>query len=274
MSKSPILFADHRTTTGGLADAISRIDRDALCKEYREAMQRAPSRADRKKKYFGDPPGDDPGNRRFEEHLALALWNLGGDWPRPDGGRTRLLDYQFPLYSTQQDGIGKIDSVGVSDARFVVIEMKVALKGRGDNPLKALMQGLRYSAVAQGGRDSAVAQANLAVIAAEAKERFGVEISGDPPIVQILAPKAWWLGWKAAGDWEPTFSKLIEDMSGRLGIDIECLALTDVGPADIDYGRTDGIRRRLRWAPLLYPVTGCNLQIGEALPPHRSGEER
>ena len=53
MSEFPTLFAGRWTTTG-LADAISGIDRDELIKEYREAMQRAPSRADRDKSYFVD----------------------------------------------------------------------------------------------------------------------------------------------------------------------------------------------------------------------------
>lgn len=61
----------------GLADAISGIDRDELIKEYREAMQRAPSRADRDKSYFVDShtghlSGAESSNR-FEEHLAIAL---------------------------------------------------------------------------------------------------------------------------------------------------------------------------------------------------------
>lgn len=67
MDEFRVLFADHWTTTG-LADAISGIDRDELIKEYREAMRRAPSRADRGKSYFvghtGHLSGADSSNLR------------------------------------------------------------------------------------------------------------------------------------------------------------------------------------------------------------------
>ena len=275
-SKFPTLFTD-RFNTEGLAAAISGIDRAALHKEYEKLIRCAPSRSARGKRYFVGHTGvltNSQSSNRFEEHLAIALWSLRRDWPRPGGGRTRLLDYQFPLKSTQQDQIGKIDLVGVTNGRLVVIELKIKREnGNDDTPVKALMEGLRYAAVAH---------ANRSAIAAEAKARFGVAISDDPPIVQLLAPKAWWSGWTtgmanstriAAGDWEPAFAELIQDINQQLGVRVECLALTDVRPADIDYG-PDRNRPRLLHVPSLHPVTGRTLRIGEALPPHRSGDNR
>ena len=134
------------------------------------------------------------------------------------------------------------------------------------------MQALGYAAIAHASR---------AEIAAEAKERFDAAISGDPPIVQLLAPKAWWKGWtemvkptrNAAGAWEPAFAELIQDVRQQLGVSVECLALVDVGPANIGSG-SDGRWPCLPRAPALYPVTGKYLRIGKALPPHRSGEAR
>ena len=122
-SKFHILFDDHWTTRG-LADAISRIDRDALSKEYEELIRCAPSREDRDKSYFVDShtgclSGDNPSNRSeehlSEEHLALALWNLDGYCPRPDGGRTRLLDYQFPPEIEAAEGRGRQGGLGRSN---------------------------------------------------------------------------------------------------------------------------------------------------------------
>ena len=268
------LFSRYHTTD--LAKTISEINRVKLNKKYREAIRYAPSRSSRKKPYFGSHTGDllgDGPSNRFEEHLAIALWSLRGDWPRSGGGRTRLLDYQVPLYSCNRDQIGAIDLVGVTEAGgLVVIELKVKPRtGRSVTPVEALMQGLGYAAVAH---------ANRSTIADETKECFGVPISDDPPIVQLLAPKAWWRGWtdmkkstrNAAGDWEPAFADLIQDIDQQLDVSVECLALTDVGPADIDYG-SNGKRPRLLWTPELHPVTGRTLHIDEALPPHRIGED-
>lgn len=274
-SKFPTLFAN-RLKTRDLTDTILRINR-VLPKEYEELVRCAPSRSDRKKRYFvcshdGNLSGDGPSNR-FEERLAIALWELGGHWSRPGGGRTRLLDYQVP-WKPKGHGRNNIDLVGVTETgRLVIVELKIKPKrnSRGDVPLKALLQGLRYAAIAS---------ANQSVIIAEAKKRFDVAISDDPPIVQLLAPKAWWRGWtdmanrtrNDAGNWEPAFVELIRNIDQRLGVYVECLALADVGPDDIDCGRT-GNRPRLRRVPSLYPVTGETLRIGEALPSHRNGED-
>jgi hypothetical protein len=57
------------------------------------------------------------------------------------------------------------------------------------------MEGLRYAAIVE---------ADLEAIASEAHRRFGVKISGEPPIIALLAPRAWWRGWidtPAAGAW-------------------------------------------------------------------------
>ena len=52
--------------------------------------------------------------------------------------------------------------------------------------MAAFMQGLRYAAIVE---------ANHSVIAAEAARCFNVKIIEEPPVVQILAPKAWWRAW-------------------------------------------------------------------------------
>ena len=149
----------------------------------------------------------------------------------------------------------------------MVIELKVKPQGknsRGENPAAALMQGLRYAAIVE---------ANCGAIAAEAARRFNVLIVGESPIVQILAPKAWWRGWfelgdstrKAVGRWEPEFFKLARDVEEKLGLAVECLALDDLDHADIAYG-ADCKQPQLGRATALYPV---RIGIGEALPQHR-----
>ena len=214
-------------------------------------------------------------SNRFEERLAIAIWRFKGCWPRPDGGRFRILDYQFPLMARKKDkGLGKIDLLGVTDeGRLMVIELKVKPKGdnkRGESPAAALMQGLRYAAIVE---------ANHRVIAAEAARYFKVEIKEESPVVQILAPKAWWRVWselsastrRDTGNWEPEFSKFARDIENKLGIAIECMALDDHDHADFGSDRS---KPQLERAPALYPVRpdAFTFRIGTALPAHRPGK--
>ena len=207
---------------------IRRVKRDELRDEYLKLIEYAPHRADRGKCYFVDghtgiPSGTSESNR-FEDHLAMALWKLKKFWPRADGGQFYLLDYQFPLQARRSDrGIGKVDLVGLTEKRrFMVIELKVKPKGeknRRENPVAALLQGLRYAAIVQ---------ANQEVIAKEVESRFKITVAEQPPIVQVLAPEDWWQGWIQFAGSTPTatgFGELAEDIEEQIGVTIECAAL-------------------------------------------------
>ena len=252
----PILFSERSTTTD-LAVDIQRIDVVDLCREYDQLRKAAPSRSARNKRYFvghnGRPQAKYPGSPS-EKHLAVALWRLKAQWPRAGGGWLRLLDYQFPLKATRCDtGLGEVDLLGATDqGRLVVIELKVQRKNgsRGDTPLLALMEGLRYAAVVH---------ANHGAIAAEARERFAIHLSAEPPIVQILAPQDWWRGWcdmarstrRAAGQWEQNFLDLSAELEHRLGLVIECMSLQGTSLADITW---DGRAPCLGQTPPMHPV--------------------
>ncbi len=268
--KFRILFETEFRTTG-LSETMSGIDRNDLCREYEDLRHCAPKRHCRGKKYLAKNRttlltiGD---TNRFEEHLAiwLCLCGTGGFWLLPDMGRLRLLDYQVPLYAQQKDEIGEVDLLGVtSSGQLAVIELKVNREKGGDSPPAALMQGLGYAAIIE---------ANQAEIAQEAKRRFDAEVSEQPPIVKVLAPKAWWLRWlespdsapEAAGNWESEFSRLAGDVEERLGIVVECLALDDLKCADIAGDTKPKVNRTVA----LYPVhPGRAPAIGSALPFHR-----
>ena len=236
----PTLFRERWTTTG-LAGAIRGIDVAALCGEYDRLWKSAPSRHARDKSYFvghdGRVQARNPGSPA-EEHLAIALWRLDARWPRAGGGEMRLLDYQFPLKAWRTDaGLGKVDLLGVTDqGRLAVVELKVRRKdgSRGGTPLLALMEGLRYAAVVH---------ANHRAIAAEARSRFGIDVTDEPPIVQILAPEDWWRGWcdmvprtrTAAGRWEADFVELAARLEARLGTVIECVSLQGTSLTDVTW---------------------------------------
>ena len=227
----PILFRDRDDwPAGGLDDSIVSVDADALAAEYKLLRKNAPRRRDAGKAYFvghsGAPAGSGRSNR-WEEHYAMALWNLEHCWPRRGGGWHRFLDYQTPLKAKRADcGIGKIDLFGVTDrGRSMVVELKYPRKNSPDSPVLALMEGLRYAAVVE---------ANLRPIAAEIRSKFCVTQVDDqtPPIVQILAPFSWWRHWietKAAGDWGPALARLASDVEERVRVSVECMA-TDETP--------------------------------------------
>ena len=273
----PSILFERRWPTTGLAGAISEIDREDLWTEYGELRRRAPERHARGKKYFTGHSGTVPtagGSHRFEEHLAVALWRK---WKSPGAGRVRVLDYQVPLKARRSDcGIGKVDLLGVSDSgRLTVIELKVKPRNeaqRGESPMAALMQGLRYCAIVSANREP---------IAQEARSFFDQGISEEEPQVQILAPKAWWLSWleltgrtrTAAGNWEPEFATLVRDVEERLGVYVACAALDDVTAGDIKYGPR-GRRPRIDRELALHPVCpGETPPIGPAVQQHGAQAE-
>lgn len=259
-----VIFRRDWSGITGLAKAISKIDPDDLSKEYEALRHHAPQRHDVDKRYFVGHDGRLSSRKETEgshchvdeEHLAIALWRAGGFWPQADAGRLRLLDYQLPLWSRKSDKDRAVDLLGATDrGQLTVIELKVKPKSdmnRGESPMSALIQGLRYAAIID---------TNRAAIAEEAKRRFGEDISEEPPIVQILAPKSWWRGWlelsgstrRAAGAWELEFVRLARNIEERLGVVVEFMALDDVQHSDIDFG-SDGRRPQVNRTLAVHPV--------------------
>ena len=220
----------------GLAYNVAEVNVDTLHDEFVRLKKYAPRRTDSGKSYFSEKRDGRlsrrrAGNRaskRHEEHLAMALWNLKKSWSRDNGNLFCLLDYQFPLKAKQTDlHIGKVDLLGVTDqGQLMIIELKVKSKknnGRGDNPVVALLEGLRYAAIVQ---------ANQEAIADEVERRFQFKVTEGPPLLQILAPEDWWCGWmklgksrRSAGEWESEFEELARGITEQIGIAIECAAL-------------------------------------------------
>ena len=116
----------------------------------------------------------------------------------------------------------------------MVVELKIGRKhsARGDSPVLALMEGLRYAAVVR---------ANLRGIADEA--RPGDCPCDEPPIVQILGTGCWWNGWcgmtegtrRKVGRWRPRFLELSARLEDRIGIAIECALLRGTEPGDVTW---------------------------------------
>ena len=252
--------APSKTKRPGLALSIAEIKPEALCAEYKRLIECAPRRS----AYFGNHTGVPSGSRksnRYEEHLAMALWNMRGSWPPPEKGLFCLLDYQFPLQASSADeGIGEIDLLGLKEnGRLMIIELKVDQRQDSNNetPLAALIQGLRYSAIVQANQDR---------IAKEVKSQCHVSVVTEvPPVVQIIAPEAWWKSWmqpapitrRATGEWEQALEELAHKIEKLCGISIEWAAI-EVERKHLCFGG-DGKPPRLKRLPCLrYLSLGTN----------------
>ncbi len=277
---APTLFRDRWTASNpSLEDAIADVNADELATEYRKLKCIAPRR--RKNSYFSS--GHDgkttrlkPCTKRvqWEKRYAMALWNLKGRWPRPNGGRQRFLDYQVPLKATRADkGIGEIDLLGAAETgRFIVVELKSPRsspgdspkRAIGDSPMHALMEGLRYAAISG---------ANLDTLASNASRRFGCGLDRQtPPIVQVLAPISWWRSWlnpdlkqQVTGNWNSAFARLATAFEGQTGVTIECMATDTCIEEVIDKLRQE--KPSLGASPIFYAVhLGRNEDYFEQLP--------
>lgn len=233
----PILF--HPSDWGSfLEQGISKIDYNELYAEYQKLKHHAPRRALRGSNYLspnrnGYLMGHAAPNR-FEEHLAIAIWRARTFF-YPSGEKIDYLDYQVPLKAKASDtGLGKVDLLAVSGSgRLIVTELKV----QKNTPLRALTQGIRYAAILD---------ANIKELSKEIEQKFGVNVKIMTPAVQILAPKYWWNNWigitgsrrNRVGNWEQEFVKLINIINedSEIGITIECVAIDDIKPEELDYG--------------------------------------
>lgn|GEM_PF-3037872 len=95
--------------------------------------------------------------------------------------------------------------------------------------------------------------ATLEAIATEAERRFGATIVREPPIVQVLAPEAWWRRWldlAPAGDWGTPFASLAAAIAAGTGVTVQCVAFEDV---QVTYGSA-GRPPTLDRIPALRPV--------------------
>ena len=221
----PLLFGK-RWNAGGLADAIAGVAIDALIGEYHLLRADAPRRSLSNRRYFERRPGlahSLRASNRREERIAVELLRNKAACLWTTGSSLRLLDYQVPLKGRRADtGVGKIDLLGVTGAgRLVIAELKVIPEsgGRGDSPMAALMEGLRYAAMVE---------ADLGPIRQQIFDSFGIMVSAAPPCVAVLGEHSWWEAWdevRAAGAWQHAMDSLIAKLASALGIEIACLSL-------------------------------------------------
>lgn len=207
-----------------MAEDLAAIDIPQICDEYERLRLVAPKRSPELSYFVGHdgiPTTSHASNRR-EEHIAIALANLGQNWSLNGLGEFEFLDYQVPLKSQQADkGVGKVDLLGrTNHGRLLVVELKVMghSGGRSDPPIAALLEALRYASILE---------ANLAALDAELRSTSAASLSlTEKPIVLVLGEDTWWESWlglPGAQKVAAALDRFVRQVTDRLGLTV-CFA--------------------------------------------------
>ena len=221
-------------------DAAAAMTGESLRADFEIEQQNAPRLADSGRAYLVKRSGKPASERRKTrdlEHLGSALLRYcrekGESLALPEeSGTLELLDYQVRVKGARADdpatrGIGRIDLLGLIDGqRLAVIRMRFVEPGArrcgvGDTPLHVLLDGLAHTAIASACREN---------IAREVAERFGREVSPDPPVLIFLAsPRYWELCRKRSAQkgasWIKELTRLAGEIETETHIPIQYLAL-------------------------------------------------
>lgn len=205
----------------GLAETIAELNPTEIVDAYHRSITRAPQRPLVGKPFLGSHDGAGgaaPSSR--EKVAAKAIFNSGA--PLLVGSNAvSIVDYEVPLRARQADReIGEIDLLGLDAAhRPWEIELKVA--PNTDTPLKALYQGLRYSAILD---------ANRKAISNEVLACRGASPAW-PGVIAVAADSAYWAQWDhpKAGNWLSALKRLADRVTSELGMPVVLLDLGTVG---------------------------------------------
>jgi hypothetical protein len=212
-------------------------------------------------------PATERRKTRDEEHLGAALIRAardgGLDLPG-EAGRLRLLDYQVraktgPADEPDTKGIHRFDLLGVGpDDRLAVIQLRYLEPAAtrcnvGDTPLRILLEGLAYTAIAAANREA---------LASEIAERFGYRVSEQPPQLFVLAtPRYWELSRKRATQkgaaWIRELERIAAETPAAIGVSVHYLALRLDGDPGWTYTE-DGpvLSGQVRLVPAWEPSAG------------------
>lgn len=209
-----------------LARTISETDPARIATAYHRTTARAPQRRNARKNYLVGHDGLGGTARSSREKTAAkALFNCQGPLLIGDESVT-IVDYEVPLRTRSTDReVGEVDLLGIGDpsCRPWIIEMKVW--PNKETPLKALYQGLRYSAMLDANRH----QLSSEIMAATHKPQLSW-----PGVIVLAADSPYWEYWDkaaTAGDWLPALRSLAHGVTEELGIEIIVL---DLGNIEVD----------------------------------------
>jgi hypothetical protein len=234
----------------GFREAAQHLTGEGLAEMYQQEVANAPKRYDSDKKFLVGQKGAAPRGGKSgkpHEHLSIALVNRfrtageGLDLPAAPAGDTfDSLVYQMPLKVRQSDPdtrIGKVDIVGcIPENRLAIVMLKFvppsATRGStGDTPLRALLEGLAYTAIVQ---------ANRIEVLEEISEAYGRQLSDEPPILIVLGNTRYWElcrkreAQKGAA-WINQMERLAQEIDENLGIEVRYLGMKLQGDPGWDY---------------------------------------
>jgi hypothetical protein len=234
----------------GFREAAARLTGEALAEMYQQEVANAPKRYDAEKKFLVGQKGTAPRGGKSgkpHEHLSIALVNRfrsageGLDLPAAPAGDTfEAFAYQVPLKVRQADSdkrIGKIDLIGaIPEDRLAIAVLKFvppsATRGStGDTPLRALLEGLCYTAIVQ---------ANRSDILGEIEAEYERKLSDEPPILVLLGNTRYWElcrkreAQKGAA-WINQMERLAQEIDENLGIAVRYLGLKLQGDPGWEY---------------------------------------
>ena len=218
--------------------AAEELTQERLAEFYAAEKAAAPSVHDAGRTYFvkrSGKPATERKKNRDEEHVGSAMIRSQPEigYPLPDdGGYLRLFDYQVrakvgPADEPETKGISRFDLLGIGpEDRLAVICLRylepTATRCRvGDTPLRQLIYGLTYHAIAS---------ANLEALSGEITERFGETVSTEPPHLMILgSPRYWELCRKRSTQkgaaWIKELERIISDAQEVMGVPVHFLSL-------------------------------------------------
>lgn len=218
--------------------AAAEITPDRLVELYEAERKAAPSVHDAGRTYFvkrSGKPATERRKNRDEEHLGAALVRAAADGglELPDDiGFLHPLDYQVraktgPADEPATKGISRFDLLGTGpEDRLAVMTLRYVESGAtrcrvGDTPLRQLIDGLVYCAIAQ---------ANHRALAEEMGERFGVTPGDAPPHLAVIATLRYWelcrkRSTQKGAVWIRELERIAADVQEALGITVHYLGL-------------------------------------------------
>ena len=238
----------------GFRKAAIELNGEKLLELYEQQKEAGPRRHESEKKYFGGHDGTLPTKPKADkdDHLAIALFNRckdEGALELPDGSPLDLIDYHVNLQAHKDDkAVGNIDLLGVTeDDRLVVVVLKfvppTATRGTtGETPLRALVEGLAYSAILS---------ANIEAVVEDAKSELGRKVSDAKPLVLVVGNLRYWelcrkRDAQSGAAWIAEMERLAREILASIEVEIRFLGLELAGEGG---WATEDMRPELQGAP-------------------------